>query len=451
MMDFQATTPLPRDIPLSLPADNILLQALLVMLFLIHILFVNLMVGGAWLALIMEIVGRKRADFDQLAQEITKTITVNKSLAVVLGVGPLLAINVLYTVYFYSANALTGSAWISIVPLVVAAFLVSYAHKYSWHRLAHVKDLHIALSALAAVLFALIPLIFLTNVNLMLFPERWLQVHGFLSSLGLPNVLPRYLHFMLASVAITALFLLFYFTRPAYPVERVFASLDRPALRRLFYSVALGASLLQLLAGPLLLVTLPRQGMSWYLLLLIAVGAGFGITAMVLMWREVVSPCLRPSRRFAAVFLLVTLTAFTMGYGRHVYRETAVTDHRAAMANATRQFGWLAASAQRQAASGIQLDDADPGEKIFKSTCAACHAVDRILVGPPLTEIVQIYAGNPDGIAQWAQKPGKKRPGMPPMPAFRLGADKLQAVARHMLKLGSEPGTAPAEDGAEAS
>jgi len=46
--------------------------------------------------------------YDALAQRIGATITVNKSLAVVLGVGPLLCINLLYTLYFYSANALTG-------------------------------------------------------------------------------------------------------------------------------------------------------------------------------------------------------------------------------------------------------------------------------------------------------------------------------------------------------
>lgn len=37
-------------------------------------------------------------------------------MAVVLGVAPLLLINVLYTIHFYIANALTGTAWILLVP-----------------------------------------------------------------------------------------------------------------------------------------------------------------------------------------------------------------------------------------------------------------------------------------------------------------------------------------------
>jgi hypothetical protein len=141
-----------------------------------------------------------------LAHEITKTVTVNKSLGVVLGVGPLLAINVLYTIYFYSANALTGYVWISIVPLVATAFLILYAHKYSWDRLAGSKRLHMAIGWAGVAILLFVPLIFLTNINLMLFPERWTQVKGFASALVLPNVLPRFLHFLLACLAVTALF-----------------------------------------------------------------------------------------------------------------------------------------------------------------------------------------------------------------------------------------------------
>ena len=108
----------PRDILLPLPLPEWLLVALLVFSFLLHILFVNLMLGGALVAFWLEWRGRREPALDALAHEIARTVTVNKSLAVVLGVAPLLSINVLYTVFFYSANALTGRAWISVVPLV---------------------------------------------------------------------------------------------------------------------------------------------------------------------------------------------------------------------------------------------------------------------------------------------------------------------------------------------
>ena len=73
--------PIPNDIPLPLPAHPDFLKMALIFLFLLHILFVNLMLGGTIFALIFEWFGLKRSDYDKLAREITKTITVNKSMA----------------------------------------------------------------------------------------------------------------------------------------------------------------------------------------------------------------------------------------------------------------------------------------------------------------------------------------------------------------------------------
>jgi len=438
-MESIANWPRPLDIPLPLPADAVLLQALLVVLFLAHILFVNLMVGGSLLTVAFELVGRRRSDFDTLARAVAGTVTVNKSLAVVLGVGPLLGLNVLYTVYFYSANALTGAAWISLVPLVTVAFLVTYAHKYTWDRLAGLKGLHLGLGIAGAALFLVIPLIFLANINLMLFPGRWPQVAGIGSALALPNVWPRYLHFLAASVAVTGLFLLFFFLRSGDPVEARFRELDRPALRRRFYGIALGGSAAQLVFGPLVLATLPHQGLSWYLIGVITVGVACALSAMTLMWRESAAPRPRAMPRAALIFTLLSLTVFAMGYGRHVYRETALAEHRALMAAHTRDLGWLAAAAQWREATGQHTVRVPLGQQIYEGTCAACHAIDRVVVGPSLQEIAGLYAENPGGIATWAANPGRKRAGFPPMPAFKLGDEKLQAVADYMLQLGGSP------------
>jgi cytochrome c len=48
---LQNATPVPKDIPLPLPLPEWLLVVILVVSFLVHILFVNLMVGGLLLTL----------------------------------------------------------------------------------------------------------------------------------------------------------------------------------------------------------------------------------------------------------------------------------------------------------------------------------------------------------------------------------------------------------------
>ena len=122
----------PRDVPLPLPLDEKVLKAVIIAAFLLHLLFVNLMVGGSILTFLYELIGLRRPKYDVLAQRIAATVTVNKSVAVVLGVGPLLMISLAYTVQWYAANSLTSYAWLMVIPLVTIAFLLTYVHKYTW-------------------------------------------------------------------------------------------------------------------------------------------------------------------------------------------------------------------------------------------------------------------------------------------------------------------------------
>lgn len=435
-------TPIPHDIPLPLPTSPLLLEALLIVSFIAHILFVNLMVGGSILVLGFEIRGLKNRDYDRLARALAQTLTVNKSLAVVLGVAPLLLINVLYTIHFYTANALTGTAWILLIPGICAAFLLLYLHKYSWERMERLKGLHIAIQGLAVGLFLVIPLVFLANVNLMLFPERWQDIRGFLSALALPNVFPRYFHFLCASLIVTSLFGVWYFGRGSFPVDSTFGSFDRPRLRRTFYSLALAVSLAQFIIGPLVLFTLPAKGLHDSVVFAVLLGALLAIPAVWMMWREVSEPEPR-GRRLPLIAVSLTLTVMFMVGGRHMYRKAALADHQRDMRAATER--WIEAS--EQAAYDLSVGRAreargeSEGQALFTSTCSACHGVDRRIVGPPLTEIARIYAGDPEGIVVWARAPGKKRADMPQMPPFAaLGDDKLGKIAAYMLQAGSTAG-----------
>ncbi len=428
--------PILRDIPLGLPAPELLLEILAVVSFLAHIFFVALMVGGSILTLILELRGRKDPDFDRLAHLVGRTITVNKSMAVVLGVAPLLILNTLYTVFFYSANALTGTAWIMIVPLVIAAFLLSYAHEYSWDYLEDHRGLHLGLAFGSASLFAFLPLIFLANVNLMLYPEWWSRVKGFLTALILPNVLPRYLHFLTASIALTGLFLVWYTGRKAFPMEE-FEDLSRDRIRRIFYSVAFGATALQLFFGPLLFFTLPAHTVTWSMAGVIFVGACLALAVLWLLWLEVRSEEAASGKRFLPIVALLTFVVIFMATGRHMVRETAVEPHRQAMAAHTAEY--MAAVRAHQdyvlIPGGLGGEALSPGAAVFRKVCASCHDRDSRLVGPPIVEIAEIYQGNPQGIIAWTKEPGKKRPDYPVMPPQNLSEEDLKAVAEYLLAM----------------
>ena len=64
----------------------------------------------------------------------------------------------------------------------------------------------------------------------------------------------------------------------------------------------------------------------------------------------------------------------------------------------------------------------------------ACHARDERRVGPPLTEIVDLYAGNPDGLIAWVRAPGKRRPDYPEMPPITMQDSQYREVAEYILE-----------------
>lgn len=425
---------IPRGLPLPLPVPTEVLQVLMVALFLLHILFVNLMVGGAVLTFVYEWLGLKTRRYDDLAHAVANTITVNKSLAVVLGVGPLLVINLLYTTEFYAANILTGHVWILLVPLIALAFLLTYLHKFTWHRwTGPAKGRHVALAGVNAALFLFIPVIFLANINLMLFPDTWSRIGGFVDALTVGNVLPRYLHFLMATMAVNALFLAFWFRRKRFDIARIIPDFTRPALVRHFCRLAFRASALQLLVGPLLLLTLPRAGLSNDALRFIAEGAALGILAIYLLWRETQAPDALVGRRLPQIAIVLSLVVVGMGQGRHLYREASLAPFRERVFWKTAEFRAVEYGASIAQAAGRSLTaPADPRD-VFNETCGSCHN-DSGRVAPARSELQGLFKGNPGAIIAWAKAPGRKRPQYRQMPSFAQLDDKtLRALALIML------------------
>lgn len=442
-MLLQINTPVPKDIPLDLPLPEWLLVTLLIVSFLFHIIFINLMVGGSIVTLWAQIKGLKNKEYDTFAHEIAKTITVNKSLAVVLGVAPLLSINTLYTIYFYSANALTGFAWIMIIPLVTIAFLLTYLHKYTWSTFENNRKLHIGIMALAVTIFLFIPLIFLTNVNLMMFPEKWGTVQGFLSALMLPNVFPRYFEFLGACIAVTGIFIVWYNNRKAYPIEEIYTSFTRYSIKKLGYSIATIGLSLQILFGIIVLFTLPSKGISYSVIGVMVMAGTLLAVALWFSYQAIVGKENKIDLHFKKIAL--SIFAFMLFYGgsRQMYRHNSLEKHQELVAAQTKEFQKLSKEARENPVEETVELEIDPslgevakGAAIFNQNCAACHKQNEKLVGPPMTEMVSIYANNETGLRNWIKAPGKKREGYPQMPGFpQLSDDDLKELSKYILSI----------------
>ncbi|MEP1471182.1 MAG: parallel beta-helix domain-containing protein [Halieaceae bacterium] len=81
-------------------------------------------------------------------------------------------------------------------------------------------------------------------------------------------------------------------------------------------------------------------------------------------------------------------------------------------------------------------DHMETGKLAYYGVCAGCHAYNSRMIGPPAQIIQALYMDNPQGIADYAANPVKKRPDYPEMPpqAHLDDATRL-AAAEFMLKL----------------
>lgn len=422
---------IPFDPVLPLPASLLVLKAILVFSFVVHILFIDFMIGGTVLGVIYRFLRREDPFFERFAREVTHTVTPNKSLAVVLGVAPLLVISLAYTGYFYTANILVAPLWLSVIPLVILAFLVLYAYEYSWDRLAGRPGLHLALGLSGIGIFMVVPLIFLTVINLMLFPERWVAIRNPFHAVILANVIPRYLHFMNAALAVNGFFLFAWFGYKARREPAEGAFYHRAAGLGLLWGFL--ASLAQLVFGPLNYFTLQPHQDSVPVLILIAVTIVIAGTMLLLSLHNIRDRTRIPP---AVIVSLLLIVLFLMATVRHVIRDNSLVRADLIRTEKTRYF-------RDQYARFMETYNPESaprvtGESLFQDYCYACHAYDREVVGPTMQYVQEKYAGASQEIVNFILEPYKVDDAYPAMPKIAVSRQEAELLASYILGWNSE-------------
>jgi len=193
--------------PAGLPAPAWLLQSLSVFTLILHLLAMNLLVGGtALLALNL----RRRSDNEfhyLLSKRLSKALPTTMAMTITLGIAPLLFVQALYGQAFYTSSALMAWPWLAIILLLLVAYYGLYLAQFRPDWLGAGAEPVAWVSALALLV---IGFLFTNNASLMLLPPKWSSMYA-QSAAGLhlnwsdSTLLPRYLHFLAPSFAVTGL------------------------------------------------------------------------------------------------------------------------------------------------------------------------------------------------------------------------------------------------------
>lgn len=376
------------DLFLRMPLPESWQNALLFVSFGLHLLFVLLMLGTALLGLLFflqQLINRDNSP-RLWNKEVVQTHLGLKSLAVVLGVAPLLIVQVRYSHAFFTSTALFSYAWLAVIPLLIVAFLLidAFAHSIEGNTWLPLICGLLGVGALLTV-----PAIFTGALALM---ERQALWPRFAAEDFSPDGafavhwLLRYLHVLGAALVFGSAFHLFFSTRK-YPEYA-------PRLRKWMFGATLG----QVVIGIPLLFSV-GIGQDWPALWAVTMGAA---AAMLLLWllRPASLPLTAQGPR--SLLLLLPLIFVAMLVARQFLQEPALAPGHAQAMAAREERSKALAPFRRQALDAFTVKLAtvyDNGETIYDGACQPCHgaagrgdgpAAGRLLV--PAEDIASIRA-----------------------------------------------------------
>lgn len=253
-MNASALIPTPDAIPVGWGW----FQVLLTVTFVLHLIFMNLMLGGTIIALINSLKGR--ADNLVVAKYAAKKLPISIALAVNAGVAPLLFLQVLYGHLVYTSSILMAVAWLSIILLLILAYYGMYLFNYKFESWGQGRNV---LVGLAALIMLYIGFLFTNNMTLAMNPQNWVAYFespgGTLLNLGEPTLWPRYLHMVLGALAVGGLGL------AAFGRFRQSRGVDSTVLMGQGMAWFKWTTLVQVGIGTWWLMALPRETMKLFM------------------------------------------------------------------------------------------------------------------------------------------------------------------------------------------
>ncbi len=325
------TPAIPQPDPLALPAPVWLLWGLLILTFTLHVIAMNLMLGGSIIGAFTRLIARRGGPGGgnaRLAAWIARAMPVLVSAAVTLGVAALLFEQVLYGRLFFVSATLMAWFWFAVIPVLVVAYYGTYALAFRREAL---DARALALGFGTALLFVLIGLIYTHNMSLMLRPADFVALYradprGLHLAWQDPAVVPRFLHMLLGAVAVAGLGVV---GHGLHALKRD-AAYGGWAVRRgaLWFAVPTAANLL---VGFVWLAMLPREIMLRFMgtnpapTLVLAIGMTLGLTALALVFMAAASERPAPLARTGIGLALATivLMVLTRDYVRQAALDAA--------------------------------------------------------------------------------------------------------------------------------
>lgn len=272
--------------PNPLPAPYWVFKLLLLVTFFLHIVAMNFLMGGSVLALLAKWLPRDKQNRDRIFADIAKKLPIFLPATITLGIAPLLFVQVLYGQFFYTSSVLIAWPWFLVLVFLTVAY---YGFYYVSFKNAKGPGKSGLVMLGSFLLVFCIGFIYTNNFTLSQAPARWAEKYfsnpsGWNLNFGDPTLIPRYMHFFTAAIAVGGLMLVILALHRSKQSREYGLSLFQFGGNAFVYATAA-----QFLVGMWFLASMPRDLRNLFLgdnslaTLLLVVGATGGIAGILLM------------------------------------------------------------------------------------------------------------------------------------------------------------------------
>ncbi len=284
---------IPYPDPIPAPAGILILLEQL--FFLIHIILINLILG---LGLILFFKWKREKNFFLVNKLIAKKIPILFAIGINMAIPALLFLQVTFGHLFYTSSILMGTFWILIIPFLIVAYYSSYVH-YKKFDISWIAKYALLLMI---VIILYIALMLVNNLSMMELPEKWnayfTNRDGTIILWNLSSLYPRYIHFIVASVAVSGIFYSLYFSKKD-------STKSHEGLKIFAY-----ATITQIIVGIWFLISLPKDIMLKFM-------GGNGIATFILVFGIVATIlslifAFKSRLKISLLFLILTLIAMVI-------------------------------------------------------------------------------------------------------------------------------------------
>lgn len=427
----------------------VLIKYLLVLANLLLVPYLSVLTGSLIFSLYFKKQAEKRTNSNayRFSKELVDLVTFNKSVAIALGIVPLISSAFGYAQLLHLSNFQIPNFLLLAALFLLASVVMVFTFKYSFHfkdifKVADEKGIgstefekeqiskysantnsmnkKAGTIALYSTIFAIY--FYVGAVQLAIDSERWSSNTNIFSIIFSLSTAVNFLQFFIGSLALTSVVVLYKYFRPNSE------SKGEGEYFEYIKKFSLSNALILSIAFPLMIalgtVVKTKVALS-FMVFAYAISA----VLLLLLISSLIYLMLKENHlKYSLAVLFLYVVVFSL---------LVIKDQYAFDTSTKKQFAVLAANYTEYETNlkaefgvgGVTISGVD----IYNGRCIACHNFDKKIVGPPYNETLPKYEGKKAELVKFILNPVKINPAYPAMPNQGLKPKEAEAIADYIL------------------